>query len=265
MTPTAKQKALFGYLLGQLDGTIEPNTLDGPAWQADLQTRQDVAAGDLLPWRNPGEDGASRKSYTRSRDQLAGLGLLRTADGGKRCRLSPEGEALARELCGLPGLEDALPLMDFLHHAPAKARWNPGGLVSERTLTGERTPYRRGARIGEYHTDPAKASTVTDCLLPLLAAGRAYWRTCSLSGLYLYGLTPEGKALAERRKADGAATPTGWAALLKRAGRTGCRSAEALDAYDDAHLEAFGARQSAASPRPNCIQHLDPVDAPATA
>ena len=39
-------------------------------------------------------------------------------------------------------------------------------------------------------------------------------------------------------------------------------AAVAGEAWIDAHLEAFGARQAAAPPRPNCIQHLDPVDAP---
>lgn len=256
-------EALLGHLHGQEVGTLEPAPLTGDPQQADFQNRDaHRESGGLMPWRNPGDDAAARKSYTRTRDQLARDGQLEVTGGGKAVRLTPEGRAAAARLCGLPTLEDALPLMDFMA-APANdaLRWT-GGEFSESTLAGLSPTYGQG--LGKPRL-PDSALSVVDVAMPLFCAGLADWRPCNQSGLFLYSLTPEGHKLATERWAEGKAKPSAWPRVRRKFAKIKTRSAVAGEAWIDAHLEAFGARQAAAPPRPNCIQHLDPVDAPATA
>ena len=257
------EAATLGHLLGAVDGLHEPMPLTGEPWQADWQTRDDYReGGGALPWRNPGEDAAERKAYQRARDKLAGLGLVLVTAGGKRAGSTAAGLDEARRLCGLPTLEDALCGLDFLADAPEAARWNPGGYLSETSLVGLSPTYERG--VGKSRL-PDSAGGVHEAVLPLLVAGLVAWRTCHYSGVFLYRLTPEGRDLAARRKADGTTRPGDWLNLVKRCRKIKTRCPTATEAHVDAWESALQARKTATPPRPNVYQHEDPVDAPKAA
>lgn len=255
---------LLGHLHGYEIGLLEPLPLTGDPQQADMQARDaHRETGGRMPWTNPGSDAAERKAFTRVRDQLARDGQVEISNGGKTVRLTLEGRDAAARLCGLPTLEDALPLLDFMADPANDAlRWT-GGELSEATLANLEPTHGQGV-LGKCRL-PDAFLPVVDCILPLLAAGLADWRPCGYSGLFLYSLTDEGRKLATERRAEGKAKPSAWPRVRRKFAKIKTRSAVAGEAWIDAHLEAFGARQSAAPPRPNQIQHLDPVDAPATA
>ena len=250
------ERELLAAMLGAVDGLHEPQNLTATPrqWQADWQRRQDyLDNGHALPWKNPGDDGASRKAYTRARDTLAGAGLAVVADGGKRAGLTPAGLEAARELCGLPMLADALAGLDFMLAAPDAVRWMPGGFVSETTLAGLE-PYPR-RKIGEDRLPVEMAGAVVLGMLPAIEAGFVEWRTGGADGVFLYALTPEGHVEAERRKADGGADAGRWAAV---AARRDCPP----EVYAVAWRETFEGRTTAEPLWPSVVAHLDPVDAP---
>lgn len=254
------EQATLGHLLGTVDGLHEPLTLTGEALQADWQNRDDYReGGGAMPWSNPGGDAAERKAFSRSRDRLAGAGLVLVTAGGKRAGLTAEGLEEARRLCGLPSMADALAGLDFMADAPEAVRWRPGGYLSEATLAG--LPPTCGQGLGKSRL-PDSAGGVHDALLPLLVAGLAEWRTCHYSGVYLYGLTAEGQQLAERRRATGEARAADWPLLVARCRKIKTRCPAATDAYCDAWQGSLDRRQTATPPRPNVHQHEDPVDAP---
>ncbi len=257
------EKATLGHLLGAVDGLHEPDTLTGAALQADWQSRDDYReSGVAMPWTNPGGDAAERKAFSRSRDRLAGAGLVLLAAGGKRAGLTAEGLEAARELCGLPSLADALAGLDFMAAAVEAVRWNPGGYLSEATLAGLPPTYGQGRGQSRL---PDSALGLVDAVLPLLVAGLAEWRTCHYSGVFLYSLTDAGRKLATERQATEAARPGDWPELVKRCRTIRTKSAAATDAYCDAMRAVKDERQTAEPPRPNVHQHEDPIDAPKAA
>ncbi|MDY0149503.1 MAG: hypothetical protein RBT03_05405 [Kiritimatiellia bacterium] len=248
----------LGHLMGTVDGLHEPLTLKGEAWRADWQNRDEYLESGLMPWRNPGDDGATRKAFARARDVLVGAGLVAVGNGGKRAGLTAAGLNEARRLCGLPSLADALVGLDFIHAAPDAVRWT-GGLVSEATLAG--LPATFGQKVGESRL-PGRVLVLVDALAPLMVAGLVTWRTCHFSGVYLYSLTDAGQVLAERRRKAGDARPGDWPRLAKRCRKIKTRCPAASDAYVDAWESARQARQTAKPPRPNVVQHTDPTDPP---
>jgi len=253
------ERELLAAMLGAVDGLHEPQNLTAKPrqWQADWQRRKDYCDnGHTLPWKNPGDGGANRKAYTRARDALAGAGLAVVAEGGKRCGLTPAGLKGARKLCGLPMLADALAGLDYLLAAPPSVRWMPGGFVSETTLAGLE-PYPR-RKIGEDRLPVEMAGAVAWGMLPAIVGGFVEWRTAGADGVFLYAITPDGRAEAERRKADGRADAGGWAAV---AARRDCPP----EAYAVAWREMFEGRQTAEPLWPSVMAHLDPVDAPRAA
>ena len=255
-----KIETLLGHLHGQEIGTLEPLPLTGDSQQADMQARDaHRESGGRMPWTNPGDDAASRKAYTRIRDQLARDRQVEVTNGGKTVRLTPEGRDAAARLCGLPTLADALCGLDFMADAPEAARWMPGGYLSEATLAGLPPTYGQG--LGKPRL-PDSAGGVHDALLPLLVAGLVEWRTCHYSGVYLYGLTAEGRGMAERRREAGEARATDWPRLVARCQKIKTLCPAATDAYIAAWESVGQARQTATPPRPNVHQHEDPVDAP---
>lgn len=255
-----KIETLLGHLHGYEIGLLEPLPLTGDPQQADMQARDaHRETGGRMPWTNPGDDAASRKAYTRIRDQLARDGQVEVTNGGKTVRLTPEGRDAAARLCGLPTLEDSLPLLDFMAD-PANdgLRWT-GGELSEATLAGLSPTHREGVK-GKCRL-PDAFLPVVDCTMPLLAAGLAAWRPCGYSGLFLYSLTEAGRALAERRRAEGKAKPSAWPKVRRKFAKIKTRSAAATDAYCDASMAAVQAREAAELTN-SIRQHLDPTDPP---
>ena len=254
---------LMGHILGYEIGLLEPLPLTGDPQQADMQARDaHRESGGRMPWSNPGSDAAERKAFTRVRDQLARDGQVEISNGGKTVRLTPEGRDAAARLCGLPTLEDALPLLDFMADPANDAlRWT-GGELSEATLANLEPTHGQGV-LGKCRL-PDAFLPVVDCILPLLAAGLADWRPCGYSGLFLYSLTPEGRALATERRATGKARPGDWPKLRRRFKKIKTRSPAATDSYCDASEAAKQARESATLTN-SIRQHLDPSDPPEAA
>ena len=257
-TMKLQDQITLGHLLGTIDGTLEPDRYtNDDARQACWQNREDYLQSGLLPWRNPGADAKERKAVVRVRDELAAAGLAVVGGGGKLAGLTAAGLKLARELCGTVPLGDALCGLDYLADpANDSARWTDGSL-SEATLAGLAPTFGQG--VGKCRL-PDKALGVVDAVLPLLVAGLVEWRTCGFSGAFLYSLTAEGRSLAEKRKADGAARPEAWAKTWEKSRRP--KSQAAADAWLAAWDAAKLARQTAKPPMPNVEQHEDPVDPP---
>ena len=124
-------------------------------------------------------------------------------------------------------------------------------------------PTHREGTVGKCRL-PDSFLPVVDCAMPLLAAGLADWRPCGYSGLFLYSLTPEGRALATERRATGKARPSAWPKLRRRFKKIKTRSPAATDSYCDASEAAKQARESATLTN-SIRQHLDPSDPPEAA
>ena len=253
-------ETLLGHLHGYEIGLLEPLPLTGDPQQVDLQTRDaHRETGGRMPWTNPGDDAASRKAFTRVRDQLARDGQVEISNGGKTVRLTPEGRDAAARLCGLPTLADVLPMLDFMADPANDAlRWT-GGELSEASLAGLEPTHGQGV-VGKCRL-PDAFLPVVDCIMPLLAAGLADWRPCSYSGLFLYSLTPEGRKLADERRATGKAKPSAWPRVRRKFAKIKTRSPAATDSYCDASEAAKQARESATLTN-SIQQHLDPTDPP---
>lgn len=269
MKTTAAESEILAGLLGHLDGQLEANHIpEGPAWQADWQNARAWHNTGLLPWRNPGIDGASRKRYSRALASLEHRGLVRVATrGGHWAGLSPEGESAARSACGLPSLADSMPLLDFLGdpkneaarwiegydaaRAPILSRW-----LSESSLVGG-PAYHPGV-IGEEWVPVALASIVLVHAAPLLSAGLVQWRTVArMDGVYLYAVTDTGQEIAADRIREGTARPAAWLEIVRT-----FKKPTPPEAFLIAWQEAWAARQTAKPTNPNAVGFLANLDAP---
>ncbi len=229
------------HALGFIDGCREPLALAGAEWQADEQAKVAYRETGAVRVPNRGENPAERKRHERDVSALVSVGLL--FEHGKALGLTPEGDAAARRMAGLPTLDKALNLFDAVETSPGK--WS-GGWVSESSLCGME-PLPPG-RIGEPRTPERETHTLLAYMHPLLAAKLAEWRTVAgLDGVYLYRTTATGH--------EGAAAA--WWRTIRRP-----RAYALPDTYAAAWRIAYTARQHAKPARPNLIHHLDPVDPP---
>ena len=252
---------ILGAILGHVDGTMEPQKLEGKPWQADQQARRAFReSGGLLAWTNEGT-GTDRKRRTRALASLSISGLVNIADGGRRVGLTREGDDAARKLCRLPTLDDSMPLLDHLTAAEQDAtRWRgfegEPGWMSEGTLCGmDPIP---DAPVGGQRVKFEKVETLLAHVLPMIVAGLVTWRQHSKqSELILYAATIEGVRTAEARRATGTARPGTWSSLLRR-----YRLPAGPAAYGDAWLAAFSQREIAEPANRRMIEFLSLLDCP---
>lgn len=152
-----------------------------------------------------GSDVGDRKSAQRLLADLKLDGLLVASNpSGLRTvaiKLTPEGDAMARAVTGLPGMSSALIALDDLH------RWrdDPRGFDHQ---GANLMPETALGRVEYGHPDAPEALSVQleERMAPLLAAGLAVSQS-SIRGHVWYGLTADGVVLAaSREKVPAAAT-----------------------------------------------------------
>lgn len=245
------------HVLGTVNGQVEPLHLEGRAWEADQQVSDRFrASGGFLPWLPMGTTPAEFKTAVRARARLAGAGLLRIGPAGKTVALTLEGAELARELCLLPKLGEVLCGLDFLaDEGNAPSRWSDGS-ISESSLSGG-DPVPLPWTVGEPVLPVEVAGAVVDGMLPLIVEGHVQWRTWGDSTLFLYSLTEHGRELADQRRREGKANPSGWRRLAQR------RNDLTQEVYENAWHAVFNARLTAKPLDENIVHHWDPVDPPA--
>jgi hypothetical protein len=241
---TNEEHALL-YILGTIDGTLEPQPLTPAAWQADAQSLAAYAEAGAVAVSNPGEDAAGRKRFERACAALREGGHV--APFGKKIGLTEAGHERARRLAGLPTLTDALPLLAAI--VESREKWTNGS-VSEPSLCGL-AALPRGV-IGKTRIPEKAANALIAHALPLLAARLIAWRSVEVfDGLFLYHPTAAGLKLAETGNAET------WFKRIRRP-----RQFDMPPAYCDGWQRAFTARQHARPERANLVHHQDPVDPP---
>jgi hypothetical protein len=243
MTPNEEHALLF--ILGTIDGTLEPQPLTPAAGQADAQARAAYGEAGAVAVPNPGEDAAARKRFERACAALREAGHITAC--GKKTGLPEAGHESARRLAGLPTLSDALPLLAAI--IESRDKWTDGS-VSEPTLCGL-AALPRGI-IGKPRIPEKTASALTAHALPLLAARLIDWRSVEgFDGLFLYHPTAAGMKLAGTGNAET------WFKRIRRP-----RQFDMPPAYCGGWQRAFTARQHARPERANLVHHQDPVDPP---
>lgn len=236
------------HVLGSVDGTLEPQTLNGPAWQADQQAKSAYRESGAVLVSNPGHDPATRKAFDRSLDELEAAGLIHFA--GRKVGLTSVGDRQARELAGLPTLDDAVHLLAAIARPEKKYRWS-NGAISESSLCG--LSALPPGKVGMERTPSKLVNVLTSHLAPLLVAGLVIWRqVAGLDGVLLFGpATAEAAGLAK------SGDPAKWYAVVKQG-----RQFTPPDTYSEAWNTAYNARQHATPLKSNLIHHLDPCDPP---
>ena len=219
------ESELLAALLGKVDALFEPiNPFRDPAgdqgrWQRQHKYlgRYDWTGAGLLPWSNPGEDGAEKKRISRAMATLKGQGVVRME--GKSVGLTAEGLVSARKLVGNIQLEACLPGLDFfLRLLRTDAEWIleggngiiAQGHISECSMAGY-GPMPKGA-IGKTRL-PDSAGWVDYAMIPLAVADLIDHDFQPDFELPLYHLTASGEALAEERRDKGKADPDAWLKL----------------------------------------------------
>jgi hypothetical protein len=234
------------YILGHIDGHLEPQHLDGEHWQADQQAKADYRDSGACWIRNPATDQAERKRFERDLDAMEKGGLIFTA--GKNIGMTSAGDSEARRLAGLPTLNDAYDLLAAIATSPDK--WD-GGWVSECSLCGC-DPLPPG-RVGHSRVPEKRSAMMLAYMSPLLAARLVTWRQVQgMEDVFLYGCTQTGFDAA---RLHGDASQ--WVKRITRP-----RSFDCPDEYAAGWSRAYQARQHATPARANLVHHLDPVDPP---
>ena len=224
LTPLAED--LLVMLHGQLDALFTPFNcgLNTRADQARWQRRDKYIGSKsfpcpgLLPWSNPGEEGAEKKRWSRARNVLEALGFARTS--GKEAGLTELGLVAARALCGHIQLTDCLVGLDFfLPKLGTDHEWldigSQGiireGWLSECTLAGF-DPFPP-AEDGKTRLPLHPWIDFRDALIPLCIADLLTFNFKPDFELPLYHLTEKGRSLAEERRDAGTADPDAWLKL----------------------------------------------------
>lgn len=145
-----------------------------PSWRAVWARRQEFAVRGVESLPVAGETDAERKARERGRKVLVSAGLIRafrgTTAGSKvsHVKLTPRGDAIARALCGLDGMRQAIGLLKRMN----KLRDDPGatspgacsGQIDSRPWLAE-TMFTPG-RVGWDGTNrDAELNAVTDSML----------------------------------------------------------------------------------------------------
>lgn len=193
-------------ILADTDALFSPNrSWKRPRPTVIYEQRRDYPAGGVV-WRSDAHDEAGRKAMQRELESLCADGLVKTFRPRRvktlGVKLTAKGEALARALCGLPNLEQAIGgVLNILMHADgpdAGANFDGSIWVAETALAG--VDWAQCAADKEARH---KLVYVEDMLLPALIRG---WivSNSSIQGHVWYSPTAEGLEMleAERRKPD---------------------------------------------------------------
>jgi len=237
------------HVLGTIDGTLEPQSLEGSFWQADMQRLAAYRDTRALRVKNPNEARPARRRFERDIERAEGDGVLFRA--GRDIGLTAEGDAFARKLAGLPTLADAAPMLAAIVNPDPAHTWS-GGWVSESSLCGL-APMPVGT-VGRERTPVRLVVLFMPFALALLAARLIEWRVVrAYEGVYLFRASNEGRAVAS-------GDATRWPRIFKRRPPVARVSA----AYANAWHAAYEARKHAEPARPNLVHHLEPIDPPKT-
>ncbi len=248
-------------MLGRLHGTFEPINpftvkTAGWAWQhrdAYLGRYHWTRNTGLLPRPTFGGDATAKKREQRGFDALEGLGLVRLQK--KLAGLTDEGRHEAETITTHIHLEDALPGLDFiLSKLGTDAEWIDRRLDGRLTAQG----YFSEASLAGFDAMPkgtvgknrCECVWVPDGLMPLLVSGLVEFDYQPHFELPLYRLTPEGEALAHKRKKSGTAKPGDWLKLKKT-----CGKCSKMDQYLDEWVRTTNEMKNARPLLPNVIQH----------
>jgi len=259
------ESELLAALLGKVDALFEPvNPFREPAgdqgrWQRRYKYlgRPGWLGPGLLPWSNPGEDGAEKKRISRAMAALKDQGLVRME--GKSMGLTAEGLVAARKLVGNIQLEACLPGLDFfLRLLGTDAEWMleggkgiiTRGYISECSMAGY-GPMPKGT-IGKPRL-PDSAGWVAYAMIPLTVADLIDHDYQPDFELPLYHLTASGKALAEERRDKGKADPDAWLKLASLVIKA--PDAKAENAYYIAWEQTITELKYAKPLQVNCIKH----------
>jgi hypothetical protein len=221
---TTHETDLLHALLGSLVAHFEPRRDN---WQTRFQRRDkfcgryDWQNPGMIPWSNPGDDGAQKKAAVRAMTRLAEQGLARHS--GKEAGLTPEGIQAAYSSFSAWTLDDVLPGLDFImtlyetDHEWIDKGWQgiiTRGYFSGCSIAGMDHPMPP-AKVGECRLTPS-TYWIWDALPILAMHGLIDHKYRAGFELPLYYLTPKGRTLAEQRRATGKAEPKAWLTLSKR-------------------------------------------------
>ena len=114
LSELSPRETILARVLAFQDAAFTPmRTFDRPRPANTLRARLEAVAMGFL-WKSEGQDEARRKMMQRALEGLNRAKLVvsrRPRRGGPRVRLTLEGDELARQTCGLPGLAYAYALM----------------------------------------------------------------------------------------------------------------------------------------------------------
>ena len=242
-------------ILADTDAVFCPNrSWKRPRPTAIYEHRRDYPAGGV-PWRSDALDEAGCKATQRDLEALCVEGMVKTFRPKRvktlGVKLTAKGEALARALCGLPNLVQAIGgVMHATMHLEgpeAGVNWDGRFWIPETTLAGVDWVKCAADKDARH-----KLVFVEEIMLPALIRG---WiiANADIHGRVWYSPTPEGLAMieAERRKPDPPDAPP--------APPPAAFDEEAADYYLERFTETAGRFDTAA---PQCEREIGEIPLP---